>query len=98
MTKPARDYPAGLTPKQFDKLGERLHRGPWLRDLERRADAHGADTTWSQDNPWAVAAALTYTQDFPTDPDGPYADLLELSGLRDEDSDDDVGDSGEQSK
>lgn len=87
-----------LTPQCFRALGTALHRGPWLNDMERRAKAHGTDTTWSIHNPWAVAAASTFLEDFPTDPDGPYAELLELSGLRDEDSDDDVGDSGEQSK
>lgn len=91
MTKPARDYPAGVTPRRFAIIGEDLHRGPWLRDLEREAQKRGVDTTWSQSNPWAVLAAETYLQDFPTDPDGPFAELLVETGLRDEDFEGDVG-------
>lgn len=87
-----------LTPQCFTALGKALHRGPWLNDLEEHARDHGTDTTWKIDNPWAYAAADTYLSDFPTDPDGPYAELLEMAGLRDEDDDDDVGDSGEASK
>jgi hypothetical protein len=91
MTKRGEDYPAGVTPRRFAIIGEELSRGPWLRDLRKEAERHGTDTTWSQDNPWAVAAVQTYVQDFPTDPDGPYADLLVMSGLRDEDYEYDVG-------
>lgn len=91
MTKPARDYPAGLTPHQFEKLGERLENGWWLPTMRDHAQDHGVDTTWSQDNEWAVLAARSVIEDFPPDPDGVFADFLVETGLRDEDADYPVG-------
>lgn len=92
MTKPARDYPTGMTPKQFAKLGARLDKGSWKQGLDKAAAKHGVDTTWSQENPYAVAMVKTIQDDFDTDADGWYAQLLVEAGLRDEDVEYDVGD------
>lgn len=85
-----------LSPQCYTRLGQALNTGVWYPDLESMARARGVDVTWKRGNEWSDACAETIMQDFSPDPDGPYAHVLEMAGLRDEDQETAVGDSNHE--